>query len=95
MKITENTEIKKVDLQGIWETKRDTVQETYESVINTLWIEDRLETQEFDEMMKEKDINKKLAEILIFGDIYEFEFLAILDNKDFTFKSDGTILEQK
>ena len=92
MKFKNDTKLLKVDLQGVWEERIETLQECYEYVLNTLWIEDKLETEEYDEMLKETDIFKKLAEILIFGDIYEFGFFALDNGKKLEFNSYGKIL---
>lgn len=89
------TEIKRVDSQGVWEDRIFTLQECYEDIINTLWCEDRITTKEYDYMQLEDDIKVKLMEIENFGELYEFEFFALDNEKELIFNGLGTILGER
>lgn len=80
MEITKETILKRIDLQGVWEDSEDTVKEWFEYVLSTLWQEDKISSEEFDESKKIKDLNLMILEIKNFAEIYEFDFL-IVDNK--------------
>lgn len=93
MEITKETILKRVDLQGIWEDSEDTVKEWFEYVLSTLWQEDKISSEEFDESKEIKDLNLMILEIKNFAEIYEFDFLIIDNEKLFEFDEFGRVTE--
>ena len=93
MEITKETILKRIDLQGVWEDSEDTVKEWFEYVLSTLWQEDKISSEEFDESKKIKDLNLMILEIKNFAEIYEFDFLIVDNKKLFEFDEFGRVTE--
>lgn len=95
MEITKQTKLKRIDLQGIWENSEDTLKEWFEYVLSTLWQEDKITNEEFDESLKITDVNLMILEIKNFADLYEFNFLIIENEELFEFDEFGRISKYK
>lgn len=93
MEITKETILKRIDLQGVWEDSEDTVKEWFEYVLSTLWQEDKISSEEFDESKEIKDLNLMILEIKNFAEIYEFDFLIVDNKKLFEFDEFGRVTE--
>ena len=93
MEITKETILKRTDMQGVWEDETNTLKEWFEYVLNTLWLEDRISNSDYDKGLKITDLKYMLSEIASFADIYEFEFIIIKDNKEFSFDEFGNVIE--
>lgn len=93
MEITKQTILKRIDVQGIWENSEDTVKEWFEYVLSTLWQEEKITSEEFDESVKITDVNLMILEIKNFAELYEFDFLIIENGKEFSFDDFGNVTE--
>lgn len=91
MEITKQTKLKRIDLQGVWEDSEDTLKEWFEYVLSTLWQEDKITNEEFDEAKEIEDLNLMILEIKNFADLYEFDFLIIENEELFEFDEFGRI----
>ena len=95
MEITKQTKLKRIDLQGVWEDSEDTLKEWFEYVLSTLWQEDKITSEEFDEAKEIEDLNLMILEIKNFADLYEFNFLIIENGEFFEFDEFGRISKYK
>lgn len=93
MEITKETILERIDLQGVWQSRKDTVKEWFEYVLSTLWQEDRISTKEFDESSKITDVNLMILEIKNFAELYEYDFIIIENGKEFSFDDFGNVTQ--
>lgn len=84
--LTKQTLLKRIDRQGAYDDRVDTLIEFYEDCLSTLWIANSLSDEEFDNLIlkgqEDNVLNFIISEIQNFADIYEYEFQIIINNPD-------------
>lgn len=91
MKMTKETILKRIDLQGVWENSENTLEEWFEYVLSVLWQEEKINDEEFDESKKIDDLNLMILEIKNFAELYEFDFLIVENGELFEFDDFGKV----
>lgn len=91
MKMTKQTILRRIDLQGVWENYENTLEEWFEYVLSTLWQEEKMTDEEFDEAKKIDDLNLMILEIKNFAELYEFDFLIVENGELFEFDEFGKV----
>lgn len=84
--LTKQTLLKRIDLQGVYDDRVDTLIEFYEDCLSTLWNAGSLSDEDFDNLIlkgqEDNVLNFIISEIKTFADIYEYEFQILITNPD-------------